>query len=386
MRPFAAALLGWVACCGLLAGCTSSTSARHAKQPAISSTVVVPDSSTVHRNPSSSSGGGKVAVGPWGALPVGGPAAHGRPLAGDRSSLYVSDGAELFRVDPITGLVLARRSDLGAAARQAVLSGGALWTISATGGASRGAAELRALNLATLAPIATVTITIPDVASVQDAVLDSDRHGNRLFVAIATTISVIDTTTHKLIGQYPVSGGQIAGIAINPDDTRLYVTVNRPNSGASAIVLLDPDTGRSIRAAVLLDGGTGWDGIHASSGGIWLLTGSGTTYYLIFHAATDLNGHGIGAATAGGGWPVTSTVTDSVVWIGGTSNIACADPVTGASRASANVPSPSGDAANISSLIPAGDDVFAYYTADAPTPAEPTDTLIRLTPPVTCAA
>jgi len=47
---------------------------------------------------------------------LGGSAAHGRPLAGDHGSLYVSDGAVLFRVYPRTGRVLARRTDLGARA------------------------------------------------------------------------------------------------------------------------------------------------------------------------------------------------------------------------------------------------------------------------------
>ena len=175
MRRFATALWVWAAVCGLLAGGTSST--HVAKRPGASSTVAVADSPTRHLSSASPTEGGRVAVGPWGAALVGGSAAHGRPLAGDHGSLYVSDGAVLFRVDPRTGRVLARRTDLGARLSQAVISGGALWTDPRIG-PCEWSAVVHALDLYTLAPIAIVAINIRGLAKPGASLWRTYRRGS----------------------------------------------------------------------------------------------------------------------------------------------------------------------------------------------------------------
>jgi hypothetical protein len=98
-------------------------------------------------------------------------------LAGDHGSLYVSDGAVLFRVDPRTGRVLARRTDLGARLSQAVISGGALWTDPRIG-PCEWSAVVHALDLYTLAPIAIVAINIRGLAKPGASLWRTYRRGS----------------------------------------------------------------------------------------------------------------------------------------------------------------------------------------------------------------
>lgn len=101
---------------------------------------------------------------------------------------------------------------------------------------------------------------------------------------------------------------------------------------------------------------------------------------LTFHPADDLGGVGKVVSSGGGGFPVTATVAPDVVWIGGTSNIACADPTTGRILASDSMPSAHQAAANVSAIVSVGRRLFGYYLSDD----QSSPLLIRLIPPAPC--
>jgi hypothetical protein len=319
-------------------------------------------------------------VGPWGASTVGGAAAHDRPLAGDMDSLYVNDGKAILRLDAANGNVLAKRSYPTGAPIQALIAADALWVASETG--SDAMMTVRGLDLNTLAPIATVTVHLPGATPAREIpAFEANVQDDRLFLGVDNTITVIDATTREVIQQYRGTGGLIADLAVNPDDTRLYVTTNMPNAVSFSLAVLNPLTGAAISRTIHVHYGTGFEGIAASAGGIWLQTGAGMTNRLNFRPAPDLTKTGGAGTSGGGGYPVTSTVAANVVWLGGTRNLACADPITGKVRASVAVPTPHRNAANIAHIVAAGTHLFAYYQAAA----DPAPLLIRLSPPAQCA-
>jgi DNA-binding beta-propeller fold protein YncE len=250
---------------------------------------------------------------------------------------------------------------------------GALWAASTGPG---GTVSLRGLDLTTLAPVASITVRVPGGtrAGVLPA-LTANARDSRLYAGAGHTIAVINATTRRIIRQYQVTGAPIADVAVNPDDTRLYITRNTPDG---PLTVADPDNGTAVGQPVRLPGRGG--PIDASAGGVYLGYGSGMEDWIYFYPATDLARPRGPLATGGGGIPVASTVTASVVWLAGTSMLACADPLTGEVRVSARVPTPDGDAVSVSALIPAGGRLFAYYRADA----GPSQLLIKLSPPAAC--
>jgi DNA-binding beta-propeller fold protein YncE len=319
-----------------------------------------------------------VHVGPWGARTVGGVGGRDLPLVGDLDSLYVSHGKTILRLDPSSGDVLARRIVGSGALPQAAIVADRLWTVQS---GSAGTVIVRGLTLDTLTPVASIMVHVTTGAvPIDEIALDAAPSDGRLYVGVENTVAVIDANTHHVVHQFQIRGGQMADLAVSPDDSRLYVTSNVANSMLSRLKAVDPDTGAATTDAITLDGATGFGGIAASAGGVWLQTGSGMSDRLDFRPSSDLTQTTRPLTSAGGGFLTTSTVTSRVVWLGGTTRLACADPQTGSVRASARVPTPNRDAANISRITVAGDHLFAYYLADA----GPSELLIALHPPARC--
>ncbi|MDA8284562.1 MAG: hypothetical protein M0Z42_14985 [Actinomycetota bacterium] len=334
-------------------------------------TSTIPSTTTAPSKPSTGN-----LVGPWDARTVGGPAGHGTPLAGTSSSLYVADGKAILRVDPATGAVLATRAVSSEAAGTAVIVGHALWTANAT---ANGNLHLRSLNLTTLAPEASITVAPPRGARAHNPVaLTANTHDQRLYVAIGDTVTVIDAANHRATHHYAVTGAPIGRLAVNPADTKLYV--DHFSNAPDRVTVVDPNDGAVVASPIQMPGGLGIYSIAASPGGLWVATGGGMGEWIEFIANSKAPQQHAPLTSGGGGLPVTSTITGNVVWLGGTSKVVCADPVTGAVRASAPVPTPSNDAANITFLTPAGGHLFANYFAAA----GPSHYLIELTPPARC--
>jgi hypothetical protein len=321
----AAACVVLVAVAIALVVSANSSNPSHPVAPATTSPTTPPSTSSNSPKPSASpTAPAGISVGPWGATTLGGTAAHGIPLAGDRDSLYVNDGTAILRLDAASGAVLARRSYPTGAPAQAMIVADALWTTQAGSG---GTVLVRGLDLNTLTPVAAVTVHVPGVnRSTGAAALEVNAKDGRLYVGVNNTVAVIDAASRQIIHEYQNIAGAMADLAVSPDDTRLYVTSPIPNSTDSSLTVLNPDTGAAIVGPIHLGGGTGIEGIAASAGGIWLQTGSGMTAWLDFRPTSELTRPVGPLTTAGGGFATTSTVTTNVVWLGGSTKLACADP------------------------------------------------------------
>lgn len=316
-------------------------------------------------------------VGPWDATAVGGQAAHAVPLTATRTSLYAADGKQLLRINAATGALLAS-SEYPPGTGSAVIAGGTLWLVPQSD--SGGALVLPGLSPATLVRAGQIRLSTSGGGG-GPVVVTTDTTGDRLYIEAGGQITVVDPATRRAIAQYRAPGGPVVAMAVAPDRSRLYVTWNDEGAQLVELAVLDPASGRQVADQAHYPGGTGVGGITASAGGIWLETGEGMTNDITFHPASDLaETSGEPVAYAGGGFPVGAVVADDVVWLGGTTNLACADPTTGRVRVSSTLPTPHGDAANISSITVAGRSLFGYYRADA----GPSRLLVRLTPPAQC--
>ncbi len=362
--------VAWLAVLGALAaGCGSS--------PRPAATSPSHPSRTASASPAA-----PIRLGGWGkAVPVGGAAAHATPLAGDRDSLFVAAGPAILRLDPSTGAVLARRrlGNRGAPGPgPAVISAGALWRPHLT---ATGRVVVRALSLRTLRPQAAVRLSLS--AGAGDEVHLTASRNDRLYVGGRHAVAVIDTRTARLLRRFRVTAGSVSDIAVNPAGTRLYVTLNPGSLTNARLEILDPKTGDARRPSIRLTSGGGYRGLAASDGGVWIETGAGGTGdALDFRPAGDLSRPLGPLTTAGGGWSTSVAVYRDVVWVSGITRVACADPRTGAVRASVRVPAPHGDAANLSGITRAGGRVFAHFDTDA----GPGNVLLRLPSPRRCSA
>lgn len=358
-----------------VAGCTSPDSTSP-KQTA-------PSSSTTESNvtpPSGSGGGGNSVesgrvVGRWKATTVGGPLGHAVPLAGTHTSLYLRDNQDLVRMDVTTGRIEARQR-VGGAFDRLLIVGGLIWDIPASSPTRR--LVLTGLDPMTLRRVRTVPLpgTGPPGANTG---VTSDARDQRLYVGVGHTIFVVGTRHRHIVARYHGPGRSISGLALDPSRTRLYVTWDIPNSDRSGLAVVDPRTGAVLTGPVLFYGGT--TASSASAGGVWVANGQAMTQTMTFQPADNLGQTAALPVTyAGGGWVVDSTVGDDVVWIAGTTMLACADPRTGRVRARSRLVPRFHRPVNISSLVIAGGRLFAYRLAQH----APARLLIRLHPPVAC--
>ncbi|MGN6607855.1 MAG: YncE family protein [Jatrophihabitans sp.] len=337
----------------------------------------LPTSRATSSAPASSTVPSGQKVGPWDAVTVGGPFGDAAPLAADASSVYVRDGSQLLRLDPTFGAVLARHAYLAGTTSWASVAHGVLTVVVDD---PEGGAELDRWSASDLAAISSLTVLDRSAARPSASIVASaDASGGRIYVASQRTVAVVDMTTNRVVRRLTVHGiASIEGIAVSPDDQRLYVTGSA--AGVGTLVVLDPasDTVVDPPATVNPDGGA--QALAASSGGLWLQTGSGHELALVFAPGGDPTRAGVPAVAAGGGF-VTSAVRGSgVVWVSGTDAVACADPLTGVVRESEPMPAPRESAANISGLVVGGQRLFGYYTDDV----RPDGLLVRLTAPAAC--
>jgi hypothetical protein len=369
-----------MATCLMATGCTSAAHPAQRGRPALSSAP-----SAVGSVPPAHPGGarhvpsarvlsGRV-FGPWRATTVGGSIGRAIPLLGSSRSLYLRAGRNLVRVDARSKRVEAVRP-VPYPAMTLVAGGGRLWMASTV--RPTGELGLQGLDPRSLRTVA--RIRLHGVASPADSVaLAADARGRLLYVGAGKTVFVVAPRTGRIVTRYRAPGGRVTSLALSPSRERLYLTTSRSRSAMSRMAAIDPRTGEMVTPPVVFDDYA--TVLAATAGGAWVAGGSGHTLTLTFRPADDLARPDRQPVTSGGGgFGVDSTVQDGVVWIGGSTTLACADPATGRIRARARVPSPQHDAANINFLVVAGHRLFGYYLADA----GPTSLLIQLTPPAAC--
>ena len=299
-------------------------------------------------------------------------------LAGDADALFTvlnnsTPVQTLRRLDPETGQVVATRRGTHIAGSAALLAG-KLWVIVTY----RRGASLQALDphsLATRSSIKRIGAVRVRDASIIGAVA---RTGRIYLGYNSNRVAVIDATSGRVRRHYVIRGGEVSA-AVDPSGTRMYVvtTATGGDIQSQALTVRDPGSGTVLVTSdyrpPIAPGTIGV--VAASRGGVWISEGSGMTYRVAFHPADAVASTAHANGESSGGFPLTVTNAPPVVWVGSETRLLCADPGTGAVRASAR-PGRNG----IVDITQAGSRTFADYFTDG------SRRLVTLTPPHACFA
>jgi hypothetical protein len=322
-------------------------------------------------------------------------------ILGTSASLYsvLNENSEttITRIDPTSGATLDRTSyrDSDVATfslRPPVLSGGSLWVSSDPD--SHGVVQLRAFDPTTLLSRRVIKLSFAGAVNAQTSFAAGPSGsiyvgaGHSLVIIDTATIDTAtdDTATDEVTRRIDVGAGYVAGIAVAPDDSRLYLGVMPDVTGAllvrTDLQSRDPRTHSIIRevggTATFGPGLGGIQAMMASAGGVWIANavGGNGEQVLFVPADLDLAQTRVPAAAQGGGGMVAfATLANNTVWIGGgPGGLACADPVSGRSRSSTVLP----NGTSLFDVTYAGGRAFAIEDADG------SRRIVSINPPSVC--
>ena len=150
-------------------------------------------------------------------------------------------------------------------------------------------------------------------------------------------------------------------------------------AGRFRLLTYDLATGRMVASSWMSSGGAG--NLVATSGGVWGTAGTGMSQWVWFALAGDLSGSVRVSQGAGGGLESLPTLSGGVMWIGGSRQLACANPDTGKVRASTAIPADRGTLEYFGSVtVLSNGRAYALYQDQATQLAG----LATLTPPAAC--
>jgi hypothetical protein len=265
-------------------------------------------------------------IGLWHGVPLGNTRVQAGTLAAIGGQLYGVAQNDFVRLDARTGAVLAR----SAVVREVegfgppAAAGGLIWFQGKT------PEQLLGLDPLTLAQRATVTLAgLRGAGDSYPAVLAPGPDDDTLLVAGHDRVAFVDAT-HARVERHLDVAGEVTGVSLSPDGSRLYVA-NTPRLSVDGVVrMLDPNTG------AVLDSGESNPalGLQATAGGVWFTSAGGHEAQIEFQPAGNSSPPPIsGAGVSGGGDDVLPTISGGVAWLGGYGSAGCADPVTGKLRA-----------------------------------------------------
>jgi hypothetical protein len=325
----------------VIAGATASiatvASSHHSHTPAANGTPTssasVSASSSSPAPPESSAPPAshlQVAGGVWGAELINRQSFDQESLTSGDGSLYAVGAGTLNRIDPASGNVIQSVPFTGQVPQRPVVVGSTVWVVASYGG---GVINLRGYDARTLAQDAFVSVpAIGGVASSAQGVLTAGPDG-MLYVAAGRAIAVVNPATRAVNDKILMTAGQASSIAVAPDGSKLYVTLD--SEGSFQLLVYDAD-GR-VAGSTTTQGGSGGN-LVATSGGVWGTAGSGMSEWVWFAPGGDLGSSSRVTQGAGGGLDSLPNLSGGVVWIGGSHELICASPATGKTLASAAIP------------------------------------------------
>jgi DNA-binding beta-propeller fold protein YncE len=259
---------------------------------------------------------------------------------------------------------VAQAGDVRLLARPAAAAG-LVWTLRSDGRAVLG------LDPVTLAVKVTVRVSATTGVATQ----------GKATVVVGANRQVSFVRDGQVVRRLDVDG-QLSGLAVSPDGTRLYVAIQEGGApGPGRIETLDPRTGAALAAPVPTGGTPG--GLQATAGGLWLTSSSGMHSGMAFLPDGANRLRPVNAGQSGGGLLTRPAFSDGAVWLGSYGTLGCADPGTGAIRARVPVGTDKrGDViAGVSGLAALGGKVYAVYSG---VNGGPESALIVMTPPAAC--
>lgn len=318
---------------------------------------------------------GALPVHPWHARLVGGAALQADTTAALDGRLYAVTSqavgtSHIVRLDPRTGQELARSTRAVSSQVRPLLADGLVWTVSA------GGTTVLGLDPVTLGE--STRISVPVTGSADEGVaLTSGRPVSAVLLGAGRTVAFVDPghVVRRLTVDAPVSG-----VALSADRTRLYVATS--SGAAGALETRDPRTGAPLAAPIANEPMLG---LLPTAGGLWDTGAGGHAAGIEFRPRTALSAATRPrAGTSGGGLDVLPAMSAGVAWLGGSRELGCADPDSGALRADAPVgSSPNGSTPGyISGMAALNGKVYAIFSGSVHGRDE--TALIEMTPPHAC--
>ena len=317
----------------------------------------------------------RIARGIWGAELINRESFGQIGLTAGAGSLYaVATGNSLVRIDPATGTILRSTSYSPPLPTPPVVLGNTVWVVWSYRG---GNVVLHGYDTQTLAQVSSILVpAIGGVSRTASEVLAAGP-GGQLYVAAGDIVAVVDPVAGQIVRRIYLPADPASSVAVSPDGSRLYVGTNP--AGSLRLLVYDLASGVLARSSRMAAGGAGiW---VATSGGVWGTDGSGHSQWTWFAPAGDLTRSFRVGQGAGGGLASLPSVSGGVVWVGGSSQLLCADPATGRVRASTAIPADRGAAENLDSVVALSDGrAYALYQDVATNLSG----LAALTPPAAC--
>ena len=359
----ALAALSVVAVAGLSAGVVALVS-NHGSPPAASgggsTTTSAPASvsSSAPATPLQVSSGtpigaSAIAGGPWSAELIDHHTFTQDSLVAGDGALFAMSAGFLDRIDPATGVVSGVPVS-STVPGPPVVSGHTVWVASWQPG---GVVDLQGYDAHTLAQVHSWQVTaLGEFSSTPQGILAAGPDGT-LFVAAGLTVVAVDPSSGFAIHRYFLTSGLASSVAISPDGSTLYVG---SGSGPFRLVNFEVAGGIVTGESTYNIGGAGGN-LVATPGGVWGTVGTGMSEWVWYAPQGDLARAARVGQGAGAGLASVPVYSGGHIWIGGGQTLVCADPSTGQTLASANLPTDHGSLEYFSSVAVVGSQAYAYY-------------------------
>lgn len=321
-------------------------------------------------------------TGPWQPVLINRQHVDGMSIQTDGTDLYAElfaqhgSGRTLVRIDPVTGAVLALRTNL--AFSHDIVLAPALWTATARADHT---VRLNRYDLKTLRPLPALAYPSPlRVDDRDDPVLTADTARHRLYLGTGHTVTVFNAHDGRVLSQVTLPGGTITGLAVDPDASTLYAgqhsgpQANGYNYGPVTLSSYALPSGRLTHTAPAPHSFAAATDMLATAGGVFAMGGSGSGHpeQTYFFPAGDLR-HSVPVNDGGGGFSPVPYAAGNSIYTGGTSAVTCSNPTTGTTRATTALSS-----GFYTGIVEVHGHFFTGYQGDT------ASGIARVTPPTQC--
>ena len=375
----ALAALSVIAIAGATAAIASVATSHHGQPPTANGTPTSSASvSSAPASPSSTGPAGtplRIAGGMWGAELISRQSLLPDSLVSGDDSLYAVGGGYLYRIDPATGRVLRSAPFSPSVQDRPVVLGNRVWVVWSYHG---GLAELRGYDSRTLAQVASVQVpAIGGVAGSAQGVLAAGPDG-RLYLAAGDIVAAVDPGSGQVTHRTFLTGGQASSVAVAPEGGKLYVGIG--SAGSFRVVVYDLGSGVLSSSMGMSAGEAG--NLTATAGGVWGTARTGTSEQVWFYNDADFITVAQGTVAQGTGAEAAwvPSLSDGVLWIGGSNELVCANPGTGELRVSSPIPADHGLPQSFGGVAVLGGRAYSVYQDQA----AHLSGLARLTPDPQC--
>lgn len=295
------------------------------------------------------------------------------------AQLFGNRGVTLARIDPMTGAVLAHRTNLKFI--RIVVAAPALWTTTVPTGNT---IKIIRYDLKTLRPMRSLSYPLPQRANQKDdPVLAADSARHRLYLGAGNTVTVLNANDGQVLSRLTLPGGSITGLAVDPDAATLYAgqhsgtQANGYNYGPVTLASYALASGQLTHTAAAPHSFAAATNLLATAGGVFAMggSGSGDPQQTDFFPAGDFE-HPIPINDGGGGFSPIPTAAGTSIFTGGTNTVTCSNPATGNTRATTVLPHQT--AVFYTGIVEVHGQFFTGYLADTATG------IARITPPTHC--